>query len=157
MAEQRRLTTRQVAARLGVKPETVYAYVSRGLLGSRRGPGGRASTFDPDEVERLAHRRRGRAADGGPAATREQDAAGPVYSGVTLIEGDRYYYRGVDPIELARRASFEEVAWWLWTGDQRPGPPFTAPPDGLAAARAVGDALPAQAGLVDRLRVAAVA
>lgn len=156
MADQRRLTTQQVAARLGVKPETVYAYVSRGLLGSRRGPGGRVSTFDPDEVERLAHRRRGRPSTG-PAEAREHDAAGPVFSGVTLIEGDRYYYRGVDPIELARRASFEEVAWWLWTRDQRPGPPFTAPAEGLAAARAAGDALPEQAGLVDRLRVAAIA
>ncbi|WP_198663312.1 citrate synthase [Jiangella endophytica] len=150
------MTTQQVAARLGVKPETVYAYVSRGLLGSRRGPGGRASTFDPDEVERLAHRRRGRP-DGESGTARDQDAAGPVYSAVTLIEGDRYYYRGVDPIALAARASFEEVAWWLWTGDQRPGPSFAAPDAGLAAARSVGDALPPQAGLVDRLRVAAVA
>lgn len=156
MAEQRRMTTQQVAARLGVKPETVYAYVSRGLLGSRRGPGGRASTFDPDDVERLARRRRGRPG-AGPDAKGDQDTAGPVYSAVTLIEGDRYYYRGVDPVALAARASFEEVAWWLWTGDQRPGPPFVAPGGGLAAARAAGDALPPQAGLVDRLRVAAVA
>ncbi len=156
MAEQRRLTTQQVAARLGVKPETVYAYVSRGLLGSRRGPGGRASTFDPDEVERLARRRRGRP-DSAPASARDQDAAGPVYSAVTLIEGDRYFYRGVDPVVLAQRVSFEAVAWWLWTGDQRPGPAFETPAAGLAAARAVGAALPPQAGLVDRLRVAAVA
>ncbi|SDS03566.1 citrate/2-methylcitrate synthase [Jiangella sp. DSM 45060] len=156
MVEQRRLTTQQVAARLGIKPETVYAYVSRGLLGSRRGAGGRASTFDPDEVERLARRRRGRP-DAGSAAEREHDAAGPVYSGVTLIEGDRYYYRGVDPVELARRTSFEAVAWWLWTGQERLDPPFVAPSEGLAAARAAGDALPPQAGLVDRLRVAAVA
>ncbi|SEF08665.1 citrate synthase [Jiangella alba] len=156
MVEQRRLTTQQVAARLGVKPETVYAYVSRGLLGSRRGAGGRASTFDPDEVERLARRRRGRP-DAGSAVEREHDAAGPVYSGVTLIEGDRYYYRGVDPVELARRTSFEPVAWWLWTGEERLDPQFVAPAAGLAAARAAGDALPPQAGLVDRLRVAAVA
>ncbi|PZF83413.1 citrate synthase [Jiangella anatolica] len=155
MAEKRRLTTQQVAARLGVKPETVYAYVSRGLLGSRRGPGGRVSTFDPDEVQRLVHRRRGRS--DGPPPARGQDAADPVYSAVTLIEDDRYFYRGVDPVELARRASFEQVAWWLWTGDQRPGPPFAAPEAGLAAARAVGDALPPEAGLVDRLRVAAIA
>jgi citrate synthase len=132
----------------------VYAYVSRGLLGSRRGPGGRASTFDPEEVERLAHRRRGEPVSSGP---RDQDAAGPVYSAVTLIEGSSYFYRGVDAIALARRHSFEEVAWWLWTGALRPGVTFAAPDGALAAARAVGAALPPQAGLVDRLRVAAVA
>ncbi|MFE1043071.1 helix-turn-helix domain-containing protein, partial [Streptomyces sp. NPDC058832] len=33
---EHRLTTREAAELLGVKPETVYAYVSRGLLGSRR-------------------------------------------------------------------------------------------------------------------------
>lgn len=154
MAAKRRLSTQQVAARLGVKPETVYAYVSRGLLGSRRGPGGRASTFDPDEVERLAHRRRGE--PGGPAR-RDQDAAGPVYSSVTLIDGSQFFYRGVDAIALARRYGFEEVAWWLWTGALEPGVTFTAPAEALAAARAASAALPPQAGLVDRLRVAAVA
>ncbi|MBB5788167.1 citrate/2-methylcitrate synthase [Jiangella mangrovi] len=154
MAQKRRLTTQQVAARLGVKPETVYAYVSRGLLSSRRGPGGRASTFDPDQVERLAHRRRGE--PGGPVP-RAQDAAGPVYSAVTLIEDDAYHYHGVDAIALARRYRFEEVAWWLWTGALEPGVTFTAPAEALAAARAAGAALPPQAGLVDRLRVAAVA
>ena len=45
--ETERLSTRQVADRLGVKPETVYAYVSRGLLRSHRESGGRGSWFDP--------------------------------------------------------------------------------------------------------------
>jgi citrate synthase len=52
MAEQ--LTTAQVARRLGVKPETVYAYVSRGLLHRTRGSGGEGSRFDAAEVERMA-------------------------------------------------------------------------------------------------------
>lgn len=37
-ARAERLTTRETAERLGVKPETVYAYVSRGQLSSRRAP-----------------------------------------------------------------------------------------------------------------------
>ncbi|MEU2407969.1 helix-turn-helix domain-containing protein, partial [Streptomyces rubiginosohelvolus] len=41
-----RLTTRQAAELLGVKPETVYAYVSRGQLSSVRAAGGRGSTID---------------------------------------------------------------------------------------------------------------
>ncbi|WP_035815035.1 citrate synthase [Jiangella gansuensis] len=164
MAEGRRLTTRQVAVRLGVKPATVYAYVSRGLLASRRGPGGRASTFDADEVERLAQRGRGRSADDGDGAgrgaTRLRPAAaasGPTYSGITLVEPERHYYRGVDALTLADGYRFEEVAWWLWTGTMSREARFTPPPEAVVAARRSGDALPPQSGLVDRLRVASVA
>jgi citrate synthase len=52
MMSGERLTTAEAAARLGVKPATLYAYVSRGLLARERSPGGRTSTFDPAEVER---------------------------------------------------------------------------------------------------------
>jgi len=50
----RRLSTAEAAARLGVKPATLYAYVSRGLIGRERAPDGRTSTFDPAELDRLA-------------------------------------------------------------------------------------------------------
>ncbi|WP_406734992.1 citrate synthase [Streptomyces sp. NBC_01108] len=144
-----RLSTRETADRLGVKPETVYAYVSRGQLSSRRAPGGRGSTFDAAEVDALA-RRTGRR-DPSPTAD-------PVFrTGITLIESDRYYFRGVDATELARRYGYEEVAEWLWTGDLRPGIRFTAPDEALAAARRAVDALPAHSGSTDRLRVAVIA
>ncbi|MEV7546117.1 helix-turn-helix domain-containing protein, partial [Streptomyces sp. NPDC089915] len=65
-AASRRITTQEAARLLGVKPATVYAYVSRGQLGSRRDPAGRGSTFDAAEVEALARRSRREAA--GPAA-----------------------------------------------------------------------------------------
>ena len=44
---ERRLSTAEAAARLGVKPATLYAYVSRGLLGRERSADGRTSTFGP--------------------------------------------------------------------------------------------------------------
>ncbi|MFF8915532.1 citrate/2-methylcitrate synthase [Streptomyces sp. NPDC015032] len=145
-----RLSTRETAARLGVKPETVYAYVSRGQLSSRRAPGGRGSTFDAAEVDALA-RRTGRR-DPSPAT------GDPGFrTGITLIESDRYYFRGVDATELAGRYAYEEVAEWLWTGDLRPGIRFTAPDEALAAARRAVDALPAHSGSTDRLRVAVIA
>lgn len=149
-AEARRLTTRETAELLGVKPETVYAYVSRGQLSSRRTPGGRGSTFDAAEVAALV-RRTGR---------REPvPAAGELVfrTGITLIEHDRYYFRGVDATELARHYGYEEVAEWIWTGELRPGVRFTAPPESLAAARQTVAALPAHSGSTDRLRVAVVA
>ena len=54
------LTAAQAARRLGVKPATLYAYVSRGVLSRDKSSDGRASLFDPEEVERLARRGRPR-------------------------------------------------------------------------------------------------
>ncbi|MEU6477791.1 citrate synthase [Streptomyces sp. NPDC047017] len=148
----RRLTTRETAELLGVKPETVYAYVSRGQLGSRREPGGRGSTFDALEVEALARRNR---REGGGSAGQGGELS--VRTGITLIDEDRYYYRGVDAVDLARRHSYEEVAEWVWTGRLRPDAVFTAPETSVAAARRAVEALPEHAGPTDRLRVAAIA
>jgi citrate synthase len=157
-----RISTREAARRLGVKPETLYAYVSRGLLSSRRAESGRGSTFDPQEVAALARRAR-------PAAAGQDGAAengggwaggggwGRIRTGVTLIEGDRLFFRGVDATGLASAYGFEEVAEWLWTGALRRGARFTAPEPLLTAARSAGDALPAGCGPMDRLRVAVIA
>ncbi|MFD5628362.1 citrate synthase [Streptomyces sp. NPDC127072] len=150
--EGRRLSTKEAAELLGVKPETVYAYVSRGQLGSRREPGGRGSTFDAEEVTALAQRNR-RDTGGSPSTGGELS----VRTGITLIEDDRYYYRGVDATELAARHSYEEIAEWLWTGELRPGVLFSAPETAVTAARQAVDALPEHSGPTDRLRVAAIA
>lgn len=147
-----RLTTKETAEFLGVKPETVYAYVSRGLLSSRREPGSRASTFDAREVTALAQRNRREA-----AATSASGVDLSVRTGITLIEEDRYYFRGVDATELTARHSFEEVAEWLWTGRLVPGASFTAPESTVDAARRTVNALPAHASPTDRLRAAAIA
>ncbi|CAM5439209.1 citrate synthase (unknown stereospecificity) OS=Streptomyces alboniger OX=132473 GN=CP975_26910 PE=3 SV=1 [Streptomyces alboniger] len=147
-----RLSTKEAAELLGVKPETVYAYVSRGQLSSRRVPGGRGSTFDAKEVEALARRNRressGTSGSGGELSVRTR---------ITLIDTDRYYFRGVDATELASRHSYEEVAEWLWTGRLHPGATFAAPEAAVTAARRAVDALPEHTAPTDRLRVAAIA
>ncbi|SEG77507.1 citrate synthase [Actinacidiphila yanglinensis] len=156
-----RIGTREAARRLGVKPATLYAYVSRGLLDSRRAPGGRGSTFDPDQVAALA--RRGRPAAQPDPAPDAEPGGGPdgvwgrLRTGITLIEPDRYSFRGVDAVALAGAYDYEEVAEWLWTGALRPGTRFTAAPAPLAAARAASAALPEASGPMDRLRVAVTA
>ncbi|PWI15005.1 citrate synthase [Streptomyces sp. Act143] len=149
----RRLSTKEAAELLGVKPETVYAYVSRGQLSSRRAPGGRGSTFDAKEVETLA--RRNRRESGGGSGSGGGELA--VRTRITLIDADRYYFRGVDATELAARHSYEEIAEWLWTGRMKPGTTFTAPDASVAVARRSVDALPEHASPTDRLRVAAIA
>ncbi|MGV9452377.1 citrate synthase [Streptomyces sp. NPDC003635] len=148
----RRLTTKEAAELLGVKPETVYAYVSRGQLSSQRVPSGRGSTFDAQEVEALARRNR-RESGGGSGSGGELS----VRTRITFIGTDRYWFRGVDAAELAVRHSYEEVAEWLWTGRLRPGITFSAPESAVATARRAVDALPEHTGPTDRLRVAAIA
>ncbi|MFJ1748551.1 citrate synthase [Streptomyces sp. NPDC088116] len=150
IADEQRLTTREAAERLGVKPETVYAYVSRGQLASRREPAGRGSTFDAKEVDALVRRGRREPPAGGDAFQR-------IRTGITLIDADRYYFRGVDATDLARRFHYEEIADWLWTGTLRTGIRFDAPAESLAAARRSVGALPAHSGSTERLRVAAIA
>ncbi|MFE2524316.1 citrate synthase [Streptomyces sp. NPDC059382] len=152
-AGPRRINTREAARLLGVKPATVYAYVSRGQLGSRRDPVGRGSSFDAAEVEALARRSRREAA--GPTGSHAGELS--VRTSLTLIEPDRYYFRGVDAVELASRYRYEEVAEWLWTGSLKPGARFVAPPEPLAAARRAVAALPEHGGPLDRLRVAVAA
>jgi citrate synthase len=171
----RRLTSAEAAQRLGVKPSTLYAYVSRGLLARVRTPAG--STFDPQEVARLARSGRhrsdagpGPAADaGGPRqpASRRGEAADPVFvTELTLISQGRLFYRGLDAVELSRSRTFEEVAGWLWTGGwSAEGCPWRTPPAAAAAVAAVlgwvgPDSLPverfmlavAAAALTDELR-----
>ncbi|WP_189262357.1 citrate synthase [Streptomyces fuscichromogenes] len=148
----RRLSTRETAELLGVKPETVYAYVSRGQLSSRREPGGRASTFDAGEVDALARRNR-REAAGTPGSGGDLS----VRTRITLIDKDRYFFRGVDATELSTHHSYEEVAEWLWTGRMTRGVTFTAPETTAAVARRTADALPEHTSPTDRLRVATIA
>jgi citrate synthase len=148
-----RLSTAEAAARLGVKPATLYAYVSRGLLARERSSDGRTSSFDPAEVERLT--RRGRPGRRG----RRPAAELVVESALTAIEGGVPWYRGLPVTELAASRSFEEVAEWLWSGrfPAPTAPPWRAGAAALAAGRRAQAALPADALPLERIRVAAVA
>jgi citrate synthase len=150
------ITTQQVADRLGVKVETVYAYVSRGLLASKPAPGGRGSVFDAKEVDALLRTGR-RARQQIPSGTASSAHPLAVDTSITLIERDRLYFRGVDALELASRHTYEEVADWLWSGVLIPGTSFQAPQDSASAARAAVSALPSHSGPVHHLRAAVVA
>src|SRR6478752_9542927 len=76
---------------------------------------------------------------------------------LTLIEPDRYYFRGVDATELARHHGYEVVAEWIWTGEFRPETRFTASAESLAAARLTAASLPRHSSSTDRLRAAVAA
>src|SRR5437660_2296739 len=102
------LTARQTAERLGIKLDTLYAYVSRGLLRSVTLPGSRARAYRAEEVERL------RAGRGLNRAVRGEPLIPVIDSSICLIEDGRLYYRGHDAIRLAETATLEEVADLLW-------------------------------------------
>lgn len=144
-SEERYLTTAEVARRLGVKPATVYAYVSRGQLASVPAPGGRGSLFAERDVAGLERR--------GGRRRRPAGAVERIATGLTLLDGDELYYRGRRATELAAREPVEAVAHLLWTGEPADRV-FRAPAGVVAAARAAVGTLPGTARLTDRLRVA---
>ncbi len=137
------LSTEAAAQRLGVKPETLYAYVSRGVITSEKVPGSRRSRFLKADVERVAGRQRGGGKAGGLELIVETDLT-------YLDPGGVLAYRGWNVADAAREATFEEVASWLWHG-KRDATPIAAPAPMLSAARRVGGALSDKA-VMDRLR-----
>src|SRR5690349_10390180 len=144
------LTAAEAARRLGVKPATLYAYVSRGVLSRVRAPDGRTSFFGAEEVEQLARRGRPRRPAGVADIT--------VESATTEITGDSLRFRGLDATRLAVSRTFEEVAELLWTGEFPSGresgrEPWRARPAALAAGRAAQAALPAGTLPLERLQV----
>jgi len=145
-----RLTAAQAAARLGVKLETLYAYVSRGLLSRQRNAGG--STFDALEVEAFAMGRRrsqpppSTGSPGTPLMVLDTDVA--------LVEDDDLYFRGVPAARLAHEHPFDAVAAWLW---DEPGARLddarrlNVPAEFVATVRSILAVLPRSASLLDRV------
>ena len=121
----RRSTAAEAAARLGVKRQTLYAYVSRGLLRSRPAADGRGSEFDADEVDALLRRSR---------AGRESAQELTIATAVSSIADGELRYRGQPGARTGRATEpFEAVAALLWTGEPRRGSRASASPAALAA------------------------
>jgi citrate synthase len=118
------LTAEAALARLGVARQTLYAYVSRGLVRARPAADDpRRSFYDPRSVDALVERRRrGRARHAVAAST--IDFGEPVLaSRITRIADGVLLYRGRDAIELAATATLEEVATLLWEAPAFPSLP----------------------------------
>jgi citrate synthase len=146
------LTSTQVAQRLGVKPATVYAYVSRGMLHRRLAEDGRTSRFDPAEVDALARRGRPR------RDARRTGLVDVVLStSLTEIRDGHLRYRGHDAVELVATSSFEDVAELLWTGQLTDRARWKAPVPDIELARAVSAPLDAPVTPADLIRVTTAA
>ena len=118
------LSAREAADRLGVKVDTLYAYVSRGLLRSTEVVGSRERHYDADEIEGF---RAGRGAT--RARPPAEDLIPVIGSAICLIEDHRLFYRGRDALVLAEKATLEAAAAILWETSEReaaPDPPAAA-------------------------------
>jgi citrate synthase len=144
MVTHRLLTAESAADRLGVSRATLYAYVSRGFVRAHPAPDDpRRRLYSASDIERLSgNKSRGRKATEIAAATLDHGLPA-LASGITLIEGDRLYYRGRDAAELAAQASLEETARLLWNCSEDPF--GAAPPLSRSAAKLIAslaDAFP---------------
>ncbi len=106
---EKTITTTEAADRLGVKRETLYAYVSRGMLTSIRTPGSKESLFLHSEVELLATKSRPR--------VRSQAVNLTVDSAITYLDPrGAMYYRGENVSRLCLAGEFGQVAEFLRIG-----------------------------------------
>jgi citrate synthase len=107
----------EASRRLRIKPATLYAYVSRGLVRSAAKPGSKAHLYYAADVERLKRDLRKGRRTGAPIASYDRYA--PILdTSLCLIHEGRLFYRGLDAVGLATTASLEDIAKLLW---QAPG------------------------------------
>jgi citrate synthase len=115
------MTAEAALAKLAVARQTLYAYVSRGLVRTRPAPDNpKRKLYDRGSIEALLERQsRGRSRHAVAAST--IDFGEPVLvSGITRIIDGTLLYRGHDAIELAETASLEDAAVLLWEAQDFP-------------------------------------
>jgi citrate synthase len=111
----RYLSADEAANALDIAKNTLYAYVSRGLIRSEPSDDSRRTRrYRADDVQQLK-RKKQLTQDPETAARTALDWGLPVLeSALTLIEEGRFYYRGHDACTLATSHDLEAVAPILW-------------------------------------------
>ena len=106
MDESGLITAAEAAARLGVKRQTLYAYVSRGILHRQVALDGRTSLFDPAELDALRLGKRERT---------EGELRTVIATAVTQVSDEVLSVRGHDLVTLVSDGMrFTEIADLLW-------------------------------------------
>lgn len=143
------LSAKEAAHLLRIKPQTLYAYVSRGWIHSIGRDKRHGFLYAREDVERL--RARGHAkAEGGLYKGGSPRWSEPiVQTSITAITPAGPSYRGRAALDLARHGySFESVAELLWSGAWMeeqgawPGVPSTVAMDKLVVAAGADSAQP---------------
>ncbi len=113
------LDAKKAASLLGVKTQTLYAYVSRGLIRTAMRHGAQASLYHREDIESLRQNRRGGspAAESADRALRWGGGTQVVQTAITVIDVAGPRYRGKLAVELAKtHRPFEDCVELLWTG-----------------------------------------
>src|SRR5262245_52272378 len=114
-SEREFLSAKEVCARLGIKAQTLYAYVSRGMVRGVPGEGGRARRYFAEDVARLKARHDARSGHGPVAAGALRWGEPVLDTAISAIDARGPSYRGYVAIDLARAlVPFEAVARLLW-------------------------------------------
>jgi len=116
----------EALARLRVKTQTLYAYVSRGRIAARPDPANpRRSLYAAEDVARLT----GQSADAArepaqilPFESPPSRGEALIQSSLSVVAGGRLFYRGMDAVQLSAASTVEDVARLLW--DARDANPF---------------------------------
>jgi len=124
-----------ICGQLGISADTLYAYVSRGLIRKIAHPqDGRRSLYHQGDFEHLLRRKTS-------GRSRETIAASTISWGepvlqscITEIRDQQLYYRGHDAVELSSTHSFEEV-FELLLGERFRGGLPVVDPDALKVSR----------------------
>lgn len=104
---------------LGVKPQTIYAYVSRSKLEVMPDPADtRRSLYRAEDVAGLARRKQAGRKHETLAANTLFGAEPSIPTALCAFFRGRPCYRGQDAVDLAKWASLEEAARILWGSEQ---------------------------------------
>ena len=111
------LSATEALKRLNVKPQTLYANVSRGRIHAKPDPADpRRSLYNRDDIDRLARRSIGRPRADAVAAEAISWGDPVLPSAISTVADGRLWYRGRDAVELANTVTLEDVANLLWNG-----------------------------------------
>ncbi len=109
------LSAEQALEKLGTKPQTLYANVSRGRIRAKPDAADpRRSLYQADDVARLAERHAGRRKTETVAAETIQWGDPVLPSAISTIVEGRLYYRGQDAQRWSDHATLEQTAALLW-------------------------------------------
>src|SRR5208282_3091205 len=105
----------EALAVLAVKPQTLYSYVSRGMI-RRICVDGKTSLYNRKDISRLKARSTARSGHGAVAGGALQWGEPVLVTGITEITENGPRYREYLALDLARKGySYESVAEYLWT------------------------------------------
>ena len=111
------LTAAEALEMLGVRPQTLYANVSRKKIRAKPDPKDtRRSLYHDADVRRMARQRGGQRKATAVAAAAIEWGDPVLSSAISTVVDGRLYYRGRDAVVLSANETHEEVARFLWGG-----------------------------------------